>query len=289
MKTIWLILVGIAIGVAASAAVSYLRENRSSETNGQPSEATQSTQTNTTSTVVDLASLKVGMKVGDFTVSAIEPFTKGTDISDYNVIVRFTGETTVTGRYLQSDLLGTPMIEALDVQSIAVLPRLAHDERSPWFAFLKSDTVAAQELGGSGNTGQATIRIADFAIELAETEVANSARLVAVTAKYPGAAPAIQYPQPNMEVTDDTMKVEGVTQAGYEVWAYLDLPANETITYNTMASGAARAGDNGYFTITNSARKLTPGTHTLRIATAPYGSQATETRNSSDVVTFIVK
>lgn len=131
----------------------------------------------------DIATVKVGDKVGAMTVSAIEPFMGDKPFSENNAKVTFKGPITVTGDYFQmgpnelfSDRMGA-CFEKFDEDSLDILPQKLGEYGHPLFCFSNNSFVDKYFASG---TGQATIIIDDYEVVNLPAEVWNSARLIDV-------------------------------------------------------------------------------------------------------------
>lgn len=104
-------------------------------------------------------------------------------LNDYGAIVEFKGDVTLNGRYMHHDndeILGHEISFQVDGESAALLPRLEHDERTPWLIFSNHDE-AEKLLGSPGSGGKVTVVVENFVINYAPaTECWNTAELVTV-------------------------------------------------------------------------------------------------------------
>ena len=100
--------------------------------------------------------------------------------------VRFTGETTLNGRYhphFDYPEVQSTCFEVDDVSAVR-LPRFAYDERRVWFCF-ENQEDAARSLGPPGSSGDATIVIDRYATIRSFTDAVDAARLVRVLSREP--------------------------------------------------------------------------------------------------------
>ncbi len=127
---------------------------------------------------------QIGETIGDMTVSSIMFI--DTAPENFQAIISFTGETTVSGQYIHyenHEILGNNVIFVVDEESLSVLPQLEQDERYIWFSF--SNQSEAKELFGEpGSKGTATIVIDNYQINFAKDyDYGNLATLVEVVEK----------------------------------------------------------------------------------------------------------
>ena len=94
----------------------------------------------------------------------------------------FSGEKTLTGRFeiLENDeYYGEDIFFYLDDKLTGVLPREKSDVRDIWFRFSNYDE-ALELLKPFGTSGEVTIKIDQYRIDLLESEVVNEARITGV-------------------------------------------------------------------------------------------------------------
>jgi hypothetical protein len=133
---------------------------------------------------------KIGVKdkIAGLTIEEISDFRErpGSE-QEYSVRVRFSGEVTISGKYIYSqaddstapNTQPNPIVFFPDDASVAKLPRLETDSRTPSFALL--DVEKLRVLGWPGDIGKATITIKDYCINFFPScEGVNSAKLVSV-------------------------------------------------------------------------------------------------------------
>lgn len=125
----------------------------------------------------ELDKVKVGDKVVGMTIVSIEPY-----------LIKFSGETTITGTYKyygdnEAFLANNVFFENLDSASLSKIPKVVSDTRNIWFGFSNQD-YAKSIFGSKGSFGTATIVINDYTINLAQSEVWNTATLIKVIEKF---------------------------------------------------------------------------------------------------------
>ncbi len=105
----------------------------------------------------------------------------------YRGLYTFSGKITVTGRYIYyekdagilNDIVCLDNIRESDVKKF---PKFADDERDVWFCFSNQE-LAKKLFGPEGSSGQATIEIDNYTIDMMESEVWNTAELIRVINK----------------------------------------------------------------------------------------------------------
>ncbi len=136
----------------------------------------------------DAREVNVEGKIAGLTIEEISDFRErpGSE-QEYSVRVRFSGEVTISGKYVFSrvdddlapNIQPNPIVFFPDDDSVAKLPRLKTDSRTPSFILL--DVEKLRVFGWPGDTGRATITITDYCINFSPScEGVNSAKLVSV-------------------------------------------------------------------------------------------------------------
>lgn len=143
----------------------------------------ESNTVTSTDHLFSLDTVKVGDVIAGMTLRSLAPFsqvmmtpTLDLPLSSYNAHVEFSGTATVTGEHYWNELFQKVCFDVLDPLSGTRLPRIDGDTRKTWFCFANQDE--AQAVLGKEAPGTATIVIDDYAINVYESEVANTATLV---------------------------------------------------------------------------------------------------------------
>ncbi len=132
--------------------------------------------------IFDVTNVKVGDKVACMTIKSIAAFGTRQALANDYAKVQFSGETTISGivENSSSDLgLGCINITDLDTTSLARLPNIKGDDRN---GFCLTDDVAKSEFP-EGKKYNVTVIVDDYLVDIAPTEVRNSATLVKVVTK----------------------------------------------------------------------------------------------------------
>jgi len=96
---------------------------------------------------------------------------------DYSARIKFKGFLSLSGKYknYQNDkILGDNVCFYADEKSEFKVPKLIHDERYTWFCFTNKE-AAKKELGPPGSEGEIKIKIADYQIKYAPSQIWNLA------------------------------------------------------------------------------------------------------------------
>lgn len=116
------------------------------------------------------------IQVGDY-VASMEY------VGRYETRYKFSGRKTLVGHYdisLNDEYWGTDIITfGIDESVTDVLPRANEDYRTLWFKF-SNYNEAYEMLKSNGMSGEATIVIDEYEIDLLQSDVVNTARLVEV-------------------------------------------------------------------------------------------------------------
>lgn len=138
--------------------------------------------------VIDFDTVQVGDQVGAMTVVSAEKNIEEVDFADWNAIIDFEGEITLTGDYYHVPLEGPffsnqVCITSLDAESYAKRPRKdgeITDQGYNLFCFENNDFAKAAFGSEPGDTGTATFTIDSYQYVGIESEVVNLANLVSV-------------------------------------------------------------------------------------------------------------
>jgi len=175
---------GILIGVIILGAGFLIGQKSESKTISDTS-----SPVSTSSSIVESepVNLKVGDKMYDMVITAITPI-KGSGVpSQDNSMIKFVGETEVTGTYhnysLDEGMLGGKVcIDNLDFQSVNKMPKVPGDTRTTWFCF-DNDDFAKTDFAPTGSSGRAKILIDQYTVNSFPSSVWNTAKLVKVIQK----------------------------------------------------------------------------------------------------------
>lgn len=166
----------------------------------EPPDGGRRQEPETEATLFDFDEIEPGDRVAGLTVRSVGPVDSSAEAAGpldptavTNASVEFSGEVVVTGEYVawteeehreRSDVAGyynprhRVCLRNLDERSLARLPRMRGDRRTPSFCF--SNPEEAAEALGEGTAGKATVLIDEYDINLFPSEVANMAHLVEV-------------------------------------------------------------------------------------------------------------
>jgi hypothetical protein len=136
----------------------------------------------------DAREVDVEDEIAGLTVEEISDFRERPgEEQEYSVRVRFSGEVTISGKYVFSQVddrsapntQSNPIVFFPDDESVAKLPWLKTDSRTPSFVLL--DVEKIRVFGWPGDIGKATITIKDYCINFFPScEGVNSAKLMCV-------------------------------------------------------------------------------------------------------------
>ncbi|GMQ57228.1 hypothetical protein AN1V17_16230 [Vallitalea sediminicola] len=125
----------------------------------------------------DLNKIKVGDNVNEMIVTDIT--------SRKGMQIQFSGQKQLTGNYsiIKDDYyLGNIVTFSIDDKLSDILPRAKDDMRTLWFRFSNYDE-AVDMLEEYGDSGEITIIIDEYYIDLLESDVINEAKLIKVVSK----------------------------------------------------------------------------------------------------------
>lgn len=135
--------------------------------------------------VFDVTKAQIGDNIGDFTIVTIEPFFKQRPLASDNAKVVFSGQVVVKGEYVYTSdeddaLSGSESVcmHSLDEISRKRIPNIGGFDYDG-FCFVNTEQAkTALGIGPQSTRGLAAIRIANYLIQSAPTEVTNQADFI---------------------------------------------------------------------------------------------------------------
>ncbi|MBI4232303.1 S-layer homology domain-containing protein [Candidatus Peregrinibacteria bacterium] len=163
--------------------------------------------------VFDPMTIKVGDKVGAWTVKNVGAALEFDDMGPENFQIEFFGEVEVSGEYSWSEFGGDFWFDELTSASKAKIPEPKGDQIDTWFMFL-NDAVSIEAFGPSRyNAGKATIVITDYTVARAPAEIGDSAVLKELVSKDNSKLAAVCTDEP--EVLENGRTVHPVDEMYY--------------------------------------------------------------------------